>query len=91
MLLLLGGCQTPRAFRQPWFAQTPEGSLYRSHCGSCHGLRDPTAYPRVAWVKAMAKFGRRSHLAEPDQVRVQAWLEAHASDVPRPPEDDPVP
>lgn len=58
--------------------------LYRSHCGSCHRLRDPAEHSRARWAWALDEFGGRAHLAPADRALVLAWLQARAADAPRP-------
>ncbi len=65
----------------------PQGDgarLYRSHCGSCHRLRDPGERTQAAWAKAVAAMSGRAHLGDEDREAVLAYLQARASDAPKP-------
>ncbi len=54
--------------------------LYRSHCGACHRLRDPSERTRAEWAAAVDKFGPRAHLDPKDRPAVIEYLQAHAKD-----------
>ncbi len=54
--------------------------LYRSHCGACHRLRDPSERTRAEWAAAVDKFGPRAHLDPKDRPAVVEYLQAHAKD-----------
>ncbi len=62
----------------------PEGErIYRTHCASCHRLRDPGEHTAARWAWALNEFGRRAHLAPEERAELLAWLQARAADAPR--------
>jgi mono/diheme cytochrome c family protein len=66
-------------------ADAPPGErLYRSHCASCHRLRDPAEHTRARWAWAVNEFGKRAHLAPAERPVLLEWLQARASDAPAP-------
>jgi mono/diheme cytochrome c family protein len=77
---LLAACATAGG---PGGAPATAGErLYRSHCGSCHRLRDPAEHTRARWAWAVNEFGNRAHLAPAERPAVLEWLQARASDAP---------
>jgi mono/diheme cytochrome c family protein len=54
--------------------------LYRSHCGACHRLRQPSERTRAEWAEAVQKMAPRAHLGDADRPAVLDYLQAHAKD-----------
>ncbi len=52
--------------------------LYRSHCGACHRLRDPSERTAPEWAAAVEKYGPRAHLEPQDRPAVIEYLSQHA-------------
>lgn len=52
--------------------------LYRSHCGACHRLRDPSERTATEWAAAVEKYGPRAHLEPQDRPAVVEYLSSHS-------------
>jgi mono/diheme cytochrome c family protein len=78
--------QAPYAPAQPR-SDTPQASLYKSECGSCHMAYQPGLLPKRSWEKVMgtleSHFGSDATLESEDVKSIGGYLAANAADVRR--------
>lgn len=81
---LAAACATPGVgpgLEPARLARGGEGErLYRSHCATCHRLRDPAEHTRERWAWALHEFGGRARLSADERPLVLAYLQSGASD-----------